>query len=264
MTSFEQACVEVGVTPKYVPQDGRWHRTDTNSKNGKKDGAILFFPDGRGGIVKNWQTGEQNVFWLHSNSNRFHKNKINFKKTFKYENKKIVEQKRAAKEAVNIYSNLPAANPGHKYLMNKKVMAHKGLKQDEKSNLVIPVFVSSDISSLQYISPEGKKRFLRDGRTSGGYFLVGTIDELNPICIAEGYATAASIYESTNYPCVNAFSAYNLIKVSKFIRKVFPTKKIVICGDTGSVGIKEAIESALAVGGKVAFPNKLEVNYGTY
>lgn len=56
--SLEDACAAVGVVPR-KPVAGRWLCTDlTDDRHGRGDGRIKLHPDGRGGLVQNWKTGE--------------------------------------------------------------------------------------------------------------------------------------------------------------------------------------------------------------
>ena len=82
---------------------------------------------------------------------------------------------------------------------------------------------------------------------------------MDTLCIAEGYATAASIYESTGYAVAVAFDAGNLEPVAVTLRRKFPKTKIVICADNDigtprNPGLTRALEAARAVDGLVALP----------
>ena len=76
------------------------------------------------------------------------------------------------------------------------------------------------LHSLQFISREGDKRFLIGGRVSGCYFPIGKPD--GALCIAEGYATGASIHEATGTAVAVAFNAGNLLPVASALRAKFP------------------------------------------
>jgi hypothetical protein len=54
---------------------------------------------------------------------------------------------------------------------------------------------AGELHSLQFIGASGTKRFLKGGRVVGLYFLIGVAGKV--ICIAEGYATGASIHAAT-------------------------------------------------------------------
>jgi putative DNA primase/helicase len=76
-----------------------------------------------------------------------------------------------------------------------------------------------ELHSLQFIGPEGDKRFLSGGRVSGCYLLIGKPDVT--LCIAEGYATGASIHEAAGCAVAVAFNAGNLLPVARTLRRNF-------------------------------------------
>ena len=101
--------------------------------------------------------------------------------------------------------------------------------------------------------------FLPGARVSGLFHWVG--ERTQTVCIAEGYATAATLYESTGYRCFVAFSAGNLAHVALAVRKALPDARIVVCGDNDlpdqrgrRAGIEKAEEAATLVDGYVALP----------
>jgi len=64
------------------------------------------------------------------------------------------------------------------------------------------------LHSLQFIGPSGTKRFLKGGCVAGLCFPIGGAGKV--VCIAEGYATDASIDAATEYAVAVAFNASNL------------------------------------------------------
>ena len=136
----------------------------------------------------------------------------------------------------------------HAYLEKKQVLSY-GLRKDKHDNLVIPLKdKQGSIVGLQYIGPDGTKRFLTGSKKSGSFFLLGreifkTSDSLN---YAEGYATAASIYADRSQPVVVAFDAFNLIKVAEVMYQYFPKHKHVFVADNddSKTGEKEAQKAA--------------------
>lgn len=159
----------------------------------------------------------------------------------------------AAVEALNIWDKAQPVKD-HPYLEAKRIKSH-GLKAYQ-GNLIIPVAQESVIYSLQFIGPDGEKRFLTGGRVTGCYFSIGKPDGV--LCIAEGYATAASVHEAAGYAVAVAFNAGNLEPVAKALREKFPQARIVIAGDNDASGTgqQKAKEAARAVGGLVAIPTE--------
>jgi putative DNA primase/helicase len=80
------------------------------------------------------------------------------------------------------------------------------------------------------------------------------------LCIAEGYATGASIQEATRHAVAVAFNAGNLLPVARALRKKFPELRLIICADDdvnrpGNPGLTKAREAAQSVGGLLAVPD---------
>jgi phage/plasmid primase-like uncharacterized protein len=74
-----------------------------------------------------------------------------------------------------------------------------------------------EVTSLQFIQ-QGSKRFLKGGKKEGSFFIFGSLNlnNSNPnnrVYIAEGIATAASIYEATNATTICVFDAGNISPV---------------------------------------------------
>jgi hypothetical protein len=111
---------------------------------------------------------------------------------------------------------------------------------------------------LQFIGGEGDKRFLTCGRVRGCYFAIGEPD--GSLCIAEGFATAASIHEATGCAVAVAFNAGNLLPVALALRAKFPALRLIVCADDdattpGNPGLTKAREAAHAVGGLLTVPD---------
>ena len=159
----------------------------------------------------------------------------------------------ARTRAVEIWHAAPPAADDHPYLISKGISAH-GLRVYEGA-LVIPMRDGADMHSLQFIAADGTKQFLKGGRTRGCYFLVGTPDRV--LCIAEGYATGASIYEATGHAVAVAFNAGNLVATARALLATFPSCRLVVCADDdadtgGNPGLTKAREAAQAVHGVAA------------
>ena len=106
---------------------------------------------------------------------------------------------------------------------------------------------------------ERDRDFLPGARVTGLFHWLG--ERTETVCLAEGYATAASVYEATGYRCFVAFSAGNLPHVAQAVQAALPDARIVICGDHDKpdqkgrrAGIEKVEEAAALVGGFVALP----------
>ncbi len=79
------------------------------------------------------------------------------------------------------------------------------------------------------------------------------------VCVAEGFATGASVREATGHAVAVAFHAGNLEAVARSIRETHPKARIVVCADDdrdtpGNPGLTHARQSARAVDGCLAIP----------
>ncbi|MFA7333627.1 MAG: VapE domain-containing protein [Kiritimatiellia bacterium] len=167
----------------------------------------------------------------------------------------------AAEKSLRIWEESTPAPADHQYLVNKKIKPH--LARLSRGDLVIPLWnLQGELRSLQFISFGGAKKYLEDGEKSGSYCCLGTVDPESPtlkICIAEGFSTAASIYEATGYPVAIAFDTSNLAKVAGGLRKKYPRAELILCADNdcwkpekGNGGVKYATEAAIAARGRLA------------
>jgi putative DNA primase/helicase len=111
--------------------------------------------------------------------------------------------------------------------------------------------------NLQFIDEAGNKRFLAGGLKKGCFHVLGS--ETGTILICEGFATGASLFDTTGFLTVIAFDCGNLEHVAIEIRKLYPNAEIVIAGDNdlSVIGQQKAIEAALAVSGKYILPATL-------
>tara|TARA_E500000305_G_scaffold48759_1_gene38094 strand:+ start:527 stop:2656 length:2130 start_codon:yes stop_codon:yes gene_type:complete len=179
------------------------------------------------------------------------------------------ENKDASREALLIMIESSPADDGHPYLETKGVNCY-GLQQlDDNRELEQSIPVGSLIlhaentegivTTLQFITPEGDKLFLRRGKKKGSYFTIGDLDGAERIYLAEGYATAATVYEATNRPVVVAFDAGNLQPVAIGLRSIRPDTEIIIAADNdaysrSNTGLINAYAAARAIGARVAVP----------
>jgi putative DNA primase/helicase len=174
------------------------------------------------------------------------------------------DEKEAAERAGTIWTKAQPAPADHRYLAAKRVQAH-GLRlyrgplavNDMRCDgaLIVPVRNGAgELQTLEFISPMGEKRFLPGGRKAGGYYSIGKPADV--LCVAEGFATAASVHEATGHAVAVAFDAGNLESVARALRDKFPRTLIVIAADNDASGTGQtkAEAAARAVGGLIALP----------
>src|ERR1700737_1694356 len=133
--------------------------------------------------------------------------------------KQVEEEKKnrakARTRAAKIWESAAAAPADHAYLAKKGVGPH-GLRL-HCGELVVPLRdTSGALHSLQFIAADGTKNFLLGGRVTGCHFIIG--EPNGALCIVEGFATAASIFESIGHAVAIGFNAGNLPPVAKDLR----------------------------------------------
>lgn len=167
-----------------------------------------------------------------------------------YKQGKIAKQAIAAKQAQRAWEKAEQIDT-HPYLQKKQVKSY-GLRESAEGRLLIPMLDATlTIVGMQGIEPDGTKKYFPGSKAAGSFFMIGQdqIRNAHTIYYAEGYATAASVYEDMQQPVIVAFSATNLPKVAKVIQSYFPNPKHVIMADCddNDTGEKWAIKAAQVI-----------------
>lgn len=120
------------------------------------------------------------------------------------------------------------------------------------------------VHSLQGITVEGKKLFLKDGAKKGHFYPIGKPktdpDTGLPIFVfAEGFATGASIHESTGDMVFCCFDLGNMVEVVKQVRAALPHAVLIIAADNdnetkGNAGMTQATAAAMTYHAHLAAP----------
>lgn len=240
--AFSEAISRAGLGETKVVPDGRLHRFATPDDKGKEtSGWYVLYCDGvPSGAAGDWRHGTE-IIWSAKTDLTPQEQQEQDKRIEEAKKLRESERQRVAREAAEkaqrIWDN--AKNPGeHPYLHKKGVSAY-GVRQDKYGNLIIPAIDhQGNIHTIQFISPVGDKKFLTGGVKQGHFFTIpGSGDK---IYIAEGYATAATIYEATGATCVVAFDAGNLSSVCKNWKG---KGQLFICADNDKVGLQKATDT---------------------
>jgi putative DNA primase/helicase len=180
------------------------------------------------------------------------------------EEAEAAKAEQAARRAQAIWDNLPDSGAS-------QYLARKGVKpfgvKFAKGKVVIPLQREGRLVGLQFIGPDGDKKFLTGTPKKGSYHLIGSMDSVGSVAICEGYATGASVHMALGIPVAVAFDAGNLLPVAMSIKKTFSPSLIIVAGDNdagtpGNPGLTKAGEAALKVGGVVVVPDFGEVSDG--
>lgn len=252
------------VPPDGLEGDGKLHRIDAEGKPGKKDGWYVLHFDGiPAGACGDWHDSSVKHTWcarklgtLSAADRAAHLARM---KAVQAQRDALQAQIEGEKSrlAAWIWEKAPEATE-HPYLTRQSVKSH-GLRLNRDGRLIVPAYNADGIiSTLQFIDGDKNKRFLKGAKKAGCWFTIGEPTEM--ICIAEGFATAASIFEATGYQTIVAFDCENLLRVAEAIRRKHPTAKIILCADDdagteGNPGLRAATRAARAVRGLLAVPS---------
>ncbi len=169
------------------------------------------------------------------------------------------EQARHAKARQTAAWILKRSRPArtlNRYL-SRKLVAQVGDAHERGGALVVPLRdVSGVLHTLQFIQPDGSKRFLRGGRVAGCFTAFGNVTT-STIVVCEGFATGASIHEATGLHVVCAMHAGNLDPVVASLRVQNPDVDIIIAADNdqwndGNPGLTKAMATAQIRGARIA------------
>lgn len=274
---FALALKENGLVIDGLPiMDGKIHRVPIEGKGPRsKDGAYVGYLDGQpSGFIQNFSAGTK-TSWTQSGASMTPEEQAQMRVHIQL----MKEQREAelatlnasvAEKCVEKWGRLdPVSRDGHdnEYLSRKGVTAFN-VRQDE-GKLVVPVRdINGKLWSLQTISAtEGAPKLFEKGGLKKGNFSVYSVDPKardggaadfdalashkpsQPLLVAEGYATAATIGEATKETVVVALDSGNIDPVVEALKSRFPMAPIFICADNdrqqvNNVGVEKAWEAA--------------------
>ncbi|UWU97973.1 DUF5710 domain-containing protein [Campylobacter jejuni] len=257
LTAFKSALENQGLIIEGLPiMDGKIHRVKTTNDKGRElSGAYSgFLDDYPAGFVQNFKTGikenwkmpiEKNQSNNIKNSQKLHEQ---IKKDQELREKEILTlQEKTALKLEDEYNNAKWANSNHPYLKKKGFSENFYLKQDNKGSLLIPLKdENGKLWSVQRIFPNGDKiigviktkeekeqGIEYSAKKSGCFHLIGAknLEYCKEFIIAEGFATAATIYKALNKPVIMGIDAGNLSKIVETLKNKFQNTPITLIAD---------------------------------
>jgi putative DNA primase/helicase len=256
-----------------MPGPGKWSAADIDGDHrGKNDARIKIFPDGDGGIVYNWKSDEQQVFFANGNDQltpeqRHCRQQALAESKAKAEAELQVERDLAAEVAQRLMDSATANVIEHPYAQQKRVNLGPLVKRGEwpqhgwKDALLVPIYAKNKkLRTVEAINTDGAKDFLKGGEKKGCFYPFGKLAGISTVLIGEGLATVAAAADATGLPAVAAMDSGNLEPVARNIRELAPDAEIILLADNdmkadgNNPGVKAAINAANTIGGKVAIP----------
>jgi phage/plasmid primase-like uncharacterized protein len=170
----------------------------------------------------------------------------------------------------------------HKVLINKKPYEIPYTRDKKNKILKVPIGAAilpihdidnpERIISFQFISPnidphtkKHPKLMLVDSITSGFCIIQGD-DTLPYIPVTEGYRTGLAINVSLECTVVVLFDANGIRSRTQRVKEMFPSKEILVCGDSdeSQTGQKAAHAAAFNTKSKALIPINIETDWDDY
>jgi len=251
------ACEGISFSGYLEPKAG-WQRFCSLRKSAKNSDVYVYIhPSFRYAKCGEWGVTEKSIFVRMSNEPLTQREREAIRL---HKKKEEAQLRAAAAKAKRIWDSCSDAEPAHPYLVRKGIPPWYARQLDNR--LILPVYnVSGQLISLQCIYPYGKrnKRFMSDGKVSGGFMLLGE-RITDTVRFAEGYATGMSVYMATGDLTVVCFSSGNMESVLKTTKELFDKRYRVICADMGKIGIADAIRAGKATGAMIITPMRRTQN----
>lgn len=278
LQKFNRAISSTGLGYHEIIPDSDFHRFACKCSPRRNNGWYIFYPgEFPGGAFGCWRCTPKLTWSAGKTETLSDVDRVKYRKKIQLEKAKRERERRekyrqAAVRAKHIWRDSIPAPDRFPYLLAKGIQPH-GIRYTETPQsgfyrvtppyLLIPVYNahSGEFQSLQSIDADGTKAYFTGGKTKAGYFPIGELKDV--LYIAEGFATAATIFELTGQATTVAFNDSNLIRVAKAMRKKYPDKEIIIAGDNDwqteqkigrNPGIEAAIKAAKAANAKYCIP----------
>lgn len=270
MQEFYDAIRAAGLTPPDPIPTGRIIAfPGLDKRKGNTAARCFLFPDRRGGWFMDYSTGLFEAWQAQRDQPYTAAERQAFRAQCERDRKaREAEQdqahRAAADKARRIWMYAPPATADNGYCRRKGVPPH-GARQTRDGALIVPMYDDNlELINLQFIQTDGTKRFLKGGQKQGRFWWIG--QRTDTVLIAEGFATAASVYEYTGLQTFIAFDAGNLVNVAEIIKAKRADAEIIITGDNdeNGVGQEAARAAALAVGGKYLLPPEPGTDFNDY
>lgn len=253
---------------------------------GKTDARYKIYSDGIiSGYLKCWHCGIEDDFCSKQKKDvspaEWKAHNEHIKEAKRQENLEIkARYKERAQLARAIFSSAIDVDATQEGYLSKKRVQSYGLKIVDKENehtlnakcspgtLLVPCYnVENELINLERIyfdTSEGKyqKRPLADAERSGTFYILGDVTvETRTVLIAEGYSTAATLYEALGHPTVITFNCGNMLAVAKILREKYPHPQFLIVADDDRWQEEEKLRHS---GEKAAKQACSKVNNTTY
>ena len=236
--------------------DGLLHRYKTKrDHHGETSGAYCIFPeDWPAGWVQDWRKGDA-ITWsfdrekLGGEAKSFfdderYKKAVELSKQHQEQLRKEREHQKAiaSEQARILFEDTPDTQDDFFPYLQRKMVKPYGVKflRPYSANdeiMLVPLYnINGRIQSLEYIYPDGSKKYFLYAPKKGGFCPIGLQGNPDTILVGEGYATMATVHMLTGKPCVAAMDCGNLLPVCEALKEKYPKARIIITADNDHKG----------------------------
>lgn len=263
VTAFRDALQSVFGPLDWLPEaDGIIHRfTVPGDRTNSNNGWYVLFPDGvAAGAFGSWKTRKWYTWNSRAPADQREAEHLRKRMQHARAQREAEQEKRklaVAGYARKLWNDARRADPGHPYLTAKGCRPYN-LRQLADA-LLVPLTFNGELVNVQRIHPDGSKRFLSGGRVKGCCSPLGLIQAGQPLYLCEGWATGATLHQSTGHPVACAMNAGNLLSVGQQLQRTYPDALLIVAGDDdrqteGNPGRSAATNTAKALGALLTFP----------
>jgi len=279
ISQFIDVIRAAGLKPPSDIVPGEIHRFPGAGKNtANTAGWCILFDDGLGGSFGDLSTGLSEN-WFAKQEKTFNDiERAAFKRDVNRA-QKLAAQKRlskydaAAAKAKKIWNLATPLENDHPYIIKKCLnefcirLNNDMVVKQYNGDIVLPIYDFSDeLASLQFIKPDGSKRFLAGGRKRDCFIHTQNDLLVSPdyfplqVIICEGWATGHTLACMNPYALVLvAIDAGNLKSLALYVSERWDDTTLIIAGDDdrqtpGNPGATNARAAALAYGALLSFP----------
>lgn len=234
--AIRSACEAVGIAVPRRVEAGRWAKSPVIGKAASNtSGRVMIFDDRKGGIAHNWANGQQQIFRLDGENTDATPSLRRDPEKERRQQEEQCEVARFCHAIVRSCTQEPHAYLARKGFPTELGLVHadprqclsgvmgdaiaKAMPEGPGPYLIVPGRVGKQITTVQFITPEGAKKNILRGIMSGASHRIAAGRQT---WVCEGIATAMSVSAGLKLAGVSAtvlcaFAAANVAKVAKAI-----------------------------------------------
>lgn len=261
----------LGYAPDNIKETGRMQRFSTKD-NGRGDaGWCVFHTEGdrAGGAFGDWRTSEHTT-WTSSNCTPEQKRTMQRKGVEGQKKQQAMLHKEVREKLQGMPLGPLIETP---YTLRKQIditlpaISDKAGSNSDGTKLNINMFdihgTRVNVQTIKDTPTElGQKRFMRGGRTSEAFTILGA--PTPRIFICEGFATSCSVHQATGDMVVCAFASGNVMDVTRLIKTQSPAATVIIATDNDHAGIDAARKSAQLADNLQCLPPEHNTDWNDY